>query len=74
MNSSCRASFLANLRSIHNAGVLHGDIGLHSLFIKDSESDEAIIANFGRARVVDTTEDELKAEYQLMCILLDSIP
>jgi len=72
MNSFCRASFLANLRSIHNAGVLHGDVGLHSLFIKDS--DEAIIANFGRARVVDTTEDELKAEYQLMCILLDSIP
>jgi serine/threonine protein kinase len=72
MNSSCRASFLANLCSIHKAGVLHGDVGLHSLFIKDS--DDAIIANFGRARVVDTTEDELQAEYQSMCKLLDSIP
>lgn len=63
--------FLSNLRSIHEAGVLHGNLSLDSLLVQNSG--DITIANFSQARM-DVHDDQLREEYQSMSVLLNSIP
>jgi len=68
---SQRASFLTCLHSIHEAGVLHGNLSLENLLVRNSG--DVTIANFNHARM-DASEDQVREEYHSLCVLLDNLP
>jgi len=70
ISSAQRKSFLAILKSIHQAGVIHGDLRYDNLMV--DASDEVAIIDFDRA-IINPTESAKKEEYRELRRLLNRI-
>jgi RIO-like serine/threonine protein kinase len=64
----CRKSLLTTLKSIHKAGVVHGDVRLANLCV--NEEGKAFIIDFSHAKI---SSSRARMDYEIadLCALLD---